>query len=68
MILQNAVNLSKTHYLRGYDAIQLAFALEINKENLLLGASPIIFVCADDKLNIAAQNESLTIENPNNYP
>ncbi len=67
VILQNAVNLVKNHYLRGYDAIQLAFALEINKENMLLGAPPITFVSADDKLNIAAQNESLTVENPNNY-
>lgn len=68
IILQSAINLSKTHYLRGYDAIQLAFALEIHKENLLLGASPITFVSADDKLNIAAQNESLSVENPNNHP
>jgi uncharacterized protein len=67
-IIQTAVNLAKTHYLRGYDAIQLAFALEINRENLLLGASPITFVSADDKLNIAAQNEGLSVENPNNYP
>lgn len=66
-ILQNAVNLSKKHYLRGYDAVQLAFALEINKENILLGSPPITFVSADDKLNIAAQNEGLSIENPNNH-
>ena len=66
-ILQNAINLAKTHFLRGYDAVQLAFALEINKENLLLDFSRITFVSADDKLNIAAQNEGLLVENPNNY-
>ena len=66
-ILRNAVNLAKKHYLRGYDAIQLAFALEINKENILLSSPPITFVSADDKLNVAAQNESLSVENPNNY-
>jgi uncharacterized protein len=64
-ILQNAVNLARNHYLRGYDAVQLAFALEINKENILLGSPSVTFVCADDKLNIAAQNEGLSIENPN---
>lgn len=66
-ILQNAVNLAKKHYLRGYDAIQLAFALEINKENIFLGSPPITFVSADDKLNVATQNENLSVENPNNY-
>lgn len=67
-ILQDAVNLVKKHFLRGYDAIQLAAALKTNQENVSFGLPPITFVSADNDLNNAAQSEGLTVENPNNYP
>lgn len=67
-ILQDAVNLVKKHFLRGYDAVQLAIALKTNQENVSFGLPPVTFVSADNDLNIAAQNEGLTVENPNNYP
>lgn len=56
-VLQSAVGLVKNHSLRGYDAVQLAVALETNRENLSFGLPPITFVSADNDLNNAAQSE-----------
>ena len=71
-LLANAVNLAKTHTLRGYDAVQLSAAIEIYAElDLLTNSSSqksFIFVSADSDLNTAAEAEGLTVENPNNYP
>ncbi len=53
---------------RGYDAIQLATALEANEKRLQRGLSPLIIVSADSELNTASQAEGLQVENPNNYP
>jgi uncharacterized protein len=67
-VFSSAVNITKNHRLRGYDAVQLASAIEIEKELLSLNLSSLIFVSADNELNSAAQAEGLQIENPNNYP
>lgn len=67
-LLNEAANLATKHALRGYDAVQLASALETNNERLLQGLSPLILVSADTELDNAAQTESLSVENPNNYP
>ena len=67
-ILQDAVNLVKKHFLRGYDAVQLAIALKTNQENMSFGLPPITFVSADNDLNNAALATGLAVENPNNYP
>lgn len=62
----------ETHALRGYDAVQLASAINIYNRLLSLGANPsqvsFTFISSDNELNTAAQIEGLTIENPNNYP
>ena len=67
-IIDQAMSLAEKHGLRGYDSIQLATALRLHEKRLLAGASAIIFVSADDKLNAAAQAEGLLVENPNNHP
>ncbi len=67
-VLRDAVNLVKKHFLRGYDAVQLAVALKTNQENVSFGLPPIIFVSADTDLNNAAQSDGLVVENPNNHP
>jgi len=54
--------------LRGYDAVQLAAALEANDERLANALTPLTLVSADTELNTAAQAEGLNVENPNNYP
>jgi len=67
-IVSEAIRLTEHHALRGYDAVQLATALETNRKRLSDGLSALIFVSADTELNNAAQAEGLDIENPNNYP
>jgi len=67
-LISEAIRLSDRHTLRGYDAVQLAAALEANGERISRGLSPLTFVSADTELNDAAQAEGLAIENPNNYP
>ncbi len=71
-IISQAVNLSDKHSLRGYDAVQLASALEIYLRLDALGIdfslTPFTFVSADNGLNAAAISEGLSVENPNNYP
>ncbi len=66
-LIQEAANLAKNHALRGYDAVQLAAALETEKERLALGLSPLILLSADTDLNDAAIAEGLTVDNPNNH-
>ena len=63
-----AMQLADKHSLRGYDAVQLSAALDVEAEVKAVGALSLVFVSADNELNLAAQAEGLTIENPNNYP
>lgn len=60
-----AMTLAEKHGLRGYDSIQLAAALALQSARDSLSLSAITFVCADDKLNIAAIAEGLSAEDPN---
>lgn len=71
-LLSFAVNLADKHLLRGYDAVQLASALEIYSRLSSIGVdfnlSPFNFVSADNELHTAAESKGLTVENPNIYP
>jgi uncharacterized protein len=67
-IVTLAMQLADKYELRGYDAVQLASAIEANNLRQINGLSHIIFISADNALNSAAQSEGLTIDNPNNYP
>ena len=67
-LLSRAVSLATKHALRGYDAVQLAAALEANDERIANELPPLTVVSADVELNAAAQAEGLKVENPNNYP
>ena len=68
VLINSAVNLAETHYLRGYDAVQLSAAIKISKQISSLKLGSLVFVSADNDLNTAANAEGLTVENPNNYP
>lgn len=68
VLLSVAMSLATRHALRGYDAVQLAAALEANDERIANGLPPLTLVSADADLNTAAQAEGLNVENPNNYP
>ncbi|HXG19677.1 MAG TPA: hypothetical protein VNN62_11475 [Methylomirabilota bacterium] len=61
------MTLAETRVLRGYGAVQLAAALEVNAASLSLGMPAVTLVSADTELNTAAVTEGLPIENPNTH-
>jgi uncharacterized protein len=67
-LLSRAMTVATKHALRGYDAVQLAAALEANDETIANGLPSLTLVSADDELNTVALAEGLKVENPNNYP
>ncbi len=66
-IIAEAMGLSETHFLRGYDSVQLAIALELEKRFVLQKFTSITFVSADNNLNSAAVAKGLAVDNPNNH-
>jgi len=67
-LADSAMTLAEQHGLRGYDAVQLAGAHELQTVRDAMGLSPLVFVSADNDLNTAAQNVGLSINNPNMHP
>ena len=62
-LVARAAALARRHGLRGYDAVQLAAAIEIRD------ADPsITLVSSDRELNAAATAEGLAIDDPNAHP
>ncbi len=66
-LIIEAAKLAKKHALRGYDAVQLAAALETEKERIAAGLPPLTLLFADTDLNAAAVSEGLMVENPNDH-
>ena len=62
--LTRAMALAETHALRGYDAVQLAAAVEVNIRGATLGLPVLTLVSADGELNVAAASEGLVVEDP----
>lgn len=67
-LIDHAVSLVQIHGLRGYDAVQLAAALEIHMDRIPLGLPGVILCPADRALNAAAIAEGLAVDNPNTHP
>jgi len=67
-VINLAVELTRRQKLRGYDAVQLASAMILNRALLAQELPTLIFVSADDNLLAAAENEGLSVENPNWHP
>lgn len=59
-VLETAAHLARNRHLRAGDALQLASALVVFQR-----LPDLVFVCADDELNAAAQAEGMQAENPN---
>lgn len=64
-IVSRAMQLAETYALRGYDAVQLAAALNVQSYLSSLKQSGLTIVSADVELNAAAAAEGLLIEDPN---
>ncbi len=67
-VADRAMGLAEKDGLRGYDAVHLAVALEIESRRLSLGLANVTFVSADDAQRRAASTNGLSVENPNAYP
>ena len=63
-VIQHAMLLAQRYGLRGYDAVQLASAMEVGSLARQLELS-FVFISADDRLNAAAVEEGLQTDNPN---
>jgi uncharacterized protein len=62
-LVTHAATLARKHILRGYDAVQLAAALEIRATY-----PSLILLSADAELNAAALAEGLSVDDPNRHP
>ena len=67
-LVSAAMKLARTYALRGYDAVQLAAAIEVHRLRSAAGAGALILISADDALNAAAVAEGLIVDNPNHHP
>jgi len=67
-VITLGVDLTGRQKLRGYDAVQLAVALTINRALIAQQLPPLTFVSADGDLLTAARNEGLHIDDPNQHP
>lgn len=67
-IIELGADLAEKHVLRGYDAVQLACAVNLHRLRQQANLSPLIFVSSDHSLNQAAQKEGLIVDDPNNHP
>lgn len=67
-LAEYAGHLVRAHPLRAYDAIQLAAALRVQADLARARATPLTFVCADERLLVVAQSEGLRVANPNAHP
>ncbi|MBA3784994.1 MAG: type II toxin-antitoxin system VapC family toxin [Acidobacteria bacterium] len=66
-LVEDAMQIADKYELRGYDAVQLASALEANRLRQNNSLSAITFISADNNLNSAATAEGLAVDNPNNH-
>ena len=64
-VINRSMMLAEAYALRGYDAVQLGAALEINGRRMTFGAIPLILVTSDTELLTAAITENLLTDDPN---
>ena len=67
-LVNRAMTLAETYGLRGFDAVQLAAACEVQALCIASGISPLSFLSADKALNAAATAEGLPVDDPNAHP
>lgn len=66
-IVNEAIELTARHRLRGYDAVHLACAVRLNRALLTSQLVPLVFISADNDLLTAATAEGLRTDNPDEY-
>ena len=63
-VIARSMVMAEVHALRGYDAVQLGAALEVNGRRVAFGASPLMLVSSDSDLLAAAVSEGLPTDDP----
>lgn len=66
-VIARSMELADTYALRGYDAVQLGAALEVNGRRIALGATPLTLVTGDNQLITAAVAEGFVTDNPDKH-
>lgn len=66
-LVAEAESLAEKHALRGYDAVQLAAAIQVNAAFAASGRPAVILVSADLELNAAGAAEGLGVDDPNTH-
>ena len=66
-LILEAGRLAEKHALRGYDAVQLAAALQTQQKHRNVGLPLLTLLSADLDLNAAAVSEGMTVDNPNDH-
>ncbi len=66
-IVSDAMRLAEAHYLRGYDAVQVAAAISANRRRVTRGAPALTLVSADTDVVAAGAAEGLATDDPNNH-
>jgi len=66
-VISEAMALAERHDLRGYDAVQLAAALEVHRHRTALSLPLATLISADQSLNEAGLAEGLTVDDPNSH-
>ncbi len=62
-LVDQGATLARRHALRGYDAVQLAAALQVHSQ-----IPSLTLLSADASLNTAAMAEGPSVDDPNNHP
>lgn len=66
-VIEQAVNLTQNHRLRGYDSVQLAAAMVAHRTLESESLSAPVFIASDNDLIAAARVEGLAADNPVDY-
>ena len=66
-LANRAMTLAEIYGLRGFDAVQLAAACEVQALCITSGIPPLSFLSADKGLNAAATAEGLSVDDPNTH-
>ena len=66
-VVHRAMSLAERHGLRGYDSIQLAAALELRDLCFASGLPLPVLIAADTELNMAAEAEGFSVDDPNSH-
>lgn len=61
---ERAIEVARDHRLRAYDCLQLATALLLEGQRARAGLEPLTLVSSDGELNVAAEAEGITVEDP----